>query len=165
MIIIALIVRSVQLGPERRGGVNQHPHPHKPHRPSLQGRYSGTHLQIPASVSEPLRALLDPQQSIYTGALYKTDSPKYQAVYDQLVQSTGCTLASDTLECLRAAPYAILADAVDNTTPLASSNGLDLTWGVSIDGELIQKSLNQYISEGCYAKVPILAGQVDDEGT
>ena len=97
--------------------------------------------------------------------MYKTDSPKYQAIYDQLVQSTGCTSASDTLECLRAAPYATLADAIDNTVSLFSPNGLDLTWGISIDGELVQKSLNQYVNEGCYAKVPILGGQVDDEGT
>ena len=108
---------------------------------------------------------LTPQQSSYTGALFKTDSPKYQATYDQFVQFVGCTSAPDTLECLRAAPYAALTDAVDNTSSIFSPNGLDLTWGISIDGELIQKSPNRYVNEGCYARVPVLAGQADDEGT
>jgi acetylcholinesterase len=69
------------------------------------------------------------------------------------------------LECLRAAPYATLKDAINTTPPFLSPNGLDLTWSISIDGELIKKSLQQYINEGCYAMIPILGGQVDDEGT
>ena len=32
----------------------------------------------------------------------------------------------DTLECLRAVPYATLIDAVDTTPALTSLNGLDL---------------------------------------
>ena len=46
-----------------------------------------------------------------------------------------------------------------------SPNGLDLTWGISIDGDLVKESLMQYIRDGTYAKVPVLGGQVDDEGT
>jgi acetylcholinesterase len=41
---------------------------------------------------------------------------------------------------------------------------VDYTWGITIDGDLIKKSLRQYIREGRYARVPILGGQVDDEG-
>ncbi|KAF9789755.1 Alpha/Beta hydrolase protein, partial [Thelephora terrestris] len=94
-----------------------------------------------------------------------TDSQNYQATYDQLVQFTGCASAPDTLECLRAAPYATLADAVNTTPSFLSLNGLDLTWAISIDGELIEKAVKQYINEGCYAMLPILGSQVDDEGT
>ena len=97
--------------------------------------------------------------------MYTTDSQKYQAIYDQLVEFTGCTSAPDTLECLRVAPYATLRDTVDTTPAFVSPNGLDYTWGITIDGDLIKKSLRQYIREGCYARVPILGGQVDDEGT
>jgi acetylcholinesterase len=81
------------------------------------------------------------------------------------VQFTGCTSAPDTLECLRAAPYATLRDAVDTTPSFVSPNGVDHTWIITIDGDLIKKSLRQYIREGRYARVPILGGQVDDEGT
>ena len=81
------------------------------------------------------------------------------------MEFTGCTTATDTLECLRRAPYATLTDAINTTPSFLSPNGLDLTWGISIDGDLIKKSLREYIREGRYARVPILGGQVDDEGT
>jgi len=53
-----------------------------------------------------------------------------------------------------------------NTTPaFLSRNGLNFTWGISIDGDLMKMSLRQYISKGSYAKIPMIGGQVDDEGT
>ena len=98
-------------------------------------------------------------------SIYNTDSQQYQATYDHLVQYTGCTSASDTLECLRAAPYATLKDAVDTNPANFSPDRLSLIWSISIDGDLIKKSLRQYVHEGSYARVPILGGQTDDEGT
>ena len=56
-------------------------------------------------------------------------------------------------------------DAVNTTPPVSSPNGLDITWRISIDGNLMKQSLRQYISEGHYARVPILGGLTDDEGT
>jgi len=81
------------------------------------------------------------------------------------VQFTGCAAALDTLECLRAAPYATLKDAIDTNSATSPPNGVDLTWSISIDGDLIKKSLRQYVREGRYARVPMLGGQTDDEGT
>jgi acetylcholinesterase len=81
-----------------------------------------------------------------------------------LVEFTGCTSAPDTLECLRAVPYATLKAAIDATSSAISPDGVDFTWGVSVDGNLVKKTLRQYISERRYARVPILGGQVDDEG-
>ena len=56
-------------------------------------------------------------------------------------------------------------DAIDTTPAVFSPNGVDVTWSISIDGDLIKKSSMQYIRDGTYARVPILGGQVDDEGT
>ena len=56
-------------------------------------------------------------------------------------------------------------DAINTSPSFLVPGGLDLTWSITIDGDLIKKSLNQYIDEGCYARVPILGGEVDDEGT
>lgn len=81
------------------------------------------------------------------------------------MEFTGCTAATDTLECLRSAPYGTLKDAINTTPAFLSPNGLDITWSISIDGGLIEKSLRQYIRDGSYPKIPILGGQVDDEGT
>ena len=38
-----------------------------------------------------------------------------QGDYDLLVNQTGCTGASDTLQCLREAPYNSLMDAINQT--------------------------------------------------
>jgi len=81
------------------------------------------------------------------------------------VQFTGCTSASDTLECLRAAPYDTLKAAIETTPIVSSPNAMDITWSISIDGDLIKKSLGQYVREGCYARVPVIGTLVDDEGT
>ena len=67
--------------------------------------------------------------------------------------------------CLSAAPYATLKDDVDTTPSFLSPNGVDYTWGVGIDGDLVGKTLRQFILEGCYTGVPMLGGQIDDEGT
>ena len=93
------------------------------------------------------------------------DCQKHQAVYDHLVRFTGCTSATDTLKCLRAAPYATIKDDVDKTPSFLSPSGVDYTWGVSFDEDLVRKIPRRYILEGCYAGVPMLGGQVDDEGT
>ena len=105
------------------------------------------------------------QHSSYTTSVYRTDSEKHQAIYDHPVQFTGCSSSPDTLEYLRVAPYATLKAAIHTTPSFLPPNGLDITWGISIDGELTKKSLKQYVNEGCYASVPTLGGQVDNEGT
>ena len=46
-----------------------------------------------------------------------------------------------------------------------SDRGLNLTWGLSFGGGFLTESLKKSIREGRYAKVPIIAGDVDDEGT
>jgi len=56
-------------------------------------------------------------------------------------------------------------DAINTTPALFSPNGMDITWSISVDGDLMKKSLRQYISAGSYAKVPIIGGGTDDEGT
>lgn len=43
-----------------------------------------------------------------------------QRSYDDLVVATGCQNASDTLQCLREAPYQVLKAAVDATPQILS---------------------------------------------
>ena len=56
-------------------------------------------------------------------------------------------------------------EAINTTPSFLTPGGLDVTWGITIDGELIRKSLRQYVEDGPYVRVPILGGEVDDEGT
>ncbi|KAJ7666219.1 sterol esterase [Mycena polygramma] len=62
-----------------------------------------------------------------------------QPQYDQLVAATNCTDATDTLDCLRHAPFDVLMSAINRTPNIFS-----------------------YSSMG---NVPIIAGDCDDEGT
>ncbi|RAH71997.1 putative triacylglycerol lipase (LipA) [Aspergillus aculeatinus CBS 121060] len=79
----------------------------------------------------------------------------YQPMYDQIVNKTNCTTASDTLQCLREVPF-------ETFYPLAY-NGLE--WFGTIDGTFIKEKPQISITEGRFAKVPILHGTNTDEGT
>ncbi|PYH47204.1 putative triacylglycerol lipase (LipA) [Aspergillus saccharolyticus JOP 1030-1] len=79
----------------------------------------------------------------------------YQPMYDQIVNATSCTTASDTLQCLREVPF-------ETFYPLAY-NGLE--WFGTIDGTFIKEKPQISITHGRFAKVPILHGTNTDEGT
>ena len=48
------------------------------------------------------------------------DMTNGQKFYDALVSQTGCKSSSDTLKCLRQAPFATLKKAVDNSPSIFS---------------------------------------------
>ncbi|KAF8558698.1 alpha/beta-hydrolase [Imleria badia] len=85
--------------------------------------------------------------------------------YDFLVEQVDCTSASDTLSCLRQAPYQTIINAVLQTTPLLSYQALNTSWRPLVDGVFLKQSIRQSLSEGKYARVPAILGDVDDEGT
>ncbi|KAF8128655.1 Alpha/Beta hydrolase protein [Boletus edulis] len=85
--------------------------------------------------------------------------------YDFLVEQANCTAANDTLNCLRQAPYQTIINAVLQTTPLLSYQALNTSWRPLVDGVFLKQSTRQSLSEGKYARVPAILGDVDDEGT
>lgn len=88
-----------------------------------------------------------------------------QHYYDYLVQNTECSSASSTLDCLRKVPAQALLEIVNTTPAQFSPHALNFTWSLGVDNVLLNKTLKEYIRTGHYAKVPLLGGQVDDEGT
>ncbi|KAH9947437.1 Alpha/Beta hydrolase protein [Amylocystis lapponica] len=94
-----------------------------------------------------------------------TASPKNQYYYDFIVNATNCTTASDTLDCLRQAPYDVFHDAVNQTPPMFSISGLNLTWGLSVDGVYLKKTLKQSTLDGELPTIPLIVTDVYDEGT
>lgn len=63
-------------------------------------------------------------EGLFHGAIMESGSPtpsgdiadeESQAVYDSIVDATGCTGAEDTLQCLRELPFSVLNDASNNT--------------------------------------------------
>ncbi|KAK7052629.1 carboxylic ester hydrolase [Favolaschia claudopus] len=88
-----------------------------------------------------------------------------QADYDALVESHDCASSADTLNCLREVPFESLMASVNKTSNFFSYRSLNLTWLPRIDGDVVQRDPFASISQGLYAKVPVMSGMNDDEGT
>ncbi|KAF8125294.1 sterol esterase [Boletus edulis] len=91
--------------------------------------------------------------------------PRAQGYYDFLVAQTNCSIASDTLDCLRQAPYESIYSAVMQIPSVYSYQAVNLSWGPLVDGVFLKQSTRQSLSQGKYAQVPAILGDVDDEGT
>ncbi|KAF7375748.1 Carboxylic ester hydrolase [Mycena sanguinolenta] len=88
-----------------------------------------------------------------------------QSDYDNLVAAVNCTGPSDSLNCLRLVPFDTLMAAINNTADIFSYRSLNLAWAPRIDGDIIERDPWSAISAGMYAKIPMLVGMSDDEGT
>ncbi|KAH9040259.1 carotenoid ester lipase precursor [Lactarius hengduanensis] len=93
------------------------------------------------------------------------DITRGQQYYDYLVERTGCTGSSDTLACLRVAPYEELKAAMDSTPSLFSYQSIALVWRPQIDGIFLADSPLKLTRQGKVAKIPFVIGDCDDEGT
>ena len=78
-----------------------------------------------------------------------------QQYYDQLVQSTNCADAEETLQCLRAAPLDDLWAAVNATPSIVDYQSTDLVWQPRVDGDLIPYNPSRMIQDGNFAKVSL----------
>ncbi|KAJ7623882.1 carotenoid ester lipase precursor [Mycena polygramma] len=88
-----------------------------------------------------------------------------QADYDGLVSVNNCTDAQDTLDCLRRVPFAAFKGTVDKTRNALSYSSLENTWRPRVDGDVVARNPLVSVAKGLYAKLPILSGDCDDEGT
>ncbi|KAJ7739144.1 sterol esterase, partial [Mycena metata] len=88
-----------------------------------------------------------------------------QPVYDGLVAANNCTSANDTLDCLRRVPFDSFMATVNNTQNFFSYPSIDLIWRPYIDGDVVGRAPLTSVSQGLFAKIPIMTGNSDDEGT
>ncbi|KAF8143469.1 carotenoid ester lipase precursor [Mycena galopus ATCC 62051] len=88
-----------------------------------------------------------------------------QDAYDGLVSANNCSGSSDTLECLRRVPFDALMATVNHTTNLFSYSSLENVWRPRVDGDVVVYNPVISVSKGLYARVPIMSGDSDDEGT
>ncbi|KJR88297.1 triacylglycerol lipase [Sporothrix schenckii 1099-18] len=75
-----------------------------------------------------------------------------QEQYNCLLQATNCTLAANTLSCLRAV----------NATALQTEQ---CQFNPHLDNDLVRRPMLQSFDEGRFLHVPIIAGTCADEGT
>lgn len=93
------------------------------------------------------------------------DCPKGQAVYDDVVNSGGCSTATDTLACLRGLDYTTFLNAVNSVPGLLSYSSIALSYLPRPDGTVLTASPEVLAAAGKYANVPFIIGDQEDEGT
>ncbi|KAJ6543596.1 carotenoid ester lipase precursor [Mycena vulgaris] len=109
---------------------------------------------------------------LFRGAVMLSGSPistgtiaDGQADYDGLVAANNCTGSADTLECLRRVPFDAFMASVNHTADLLSFSSLRLVWEPRVDGDVVVQNPLVAVTKGLYAKIPIMTGDSDDEGT
>ncbi|KAH8831768.1 Alpha/Beta hydrolase protein [Flagelloscypha sp. PMI_526] len=88
-----------------------------------------------------------------------------QVYYDDVVKNTGCSGASDTLQCLRGVDYQDLKDAINKTPGLFAYQSLALAYLPRTDGVFLKDDGQKLIAQGSVANVPMVNGDKDDEGS
>ncbi|CAO1625081.1 unnamed protein product [Sympodiomycopsis kandeliae] len=95
-----------------------------------------------------------------TSARYKATDDRMQSAYDQLLERTGC----ENLEALRRMPSKDLRDASASINWQKFHYGYP-AWMPVIDGLFIPDIPSKVYDKGAIADVPIIMGNVLDEGT
>ncbi|VDC05628.1 unnamed protein product [Peniophora sp. CBMAI 1063] len=88
-----------------------------------------------------------------------------QKYYDALVNATGCSGSSDTLQCLREVPYEELKEAVNQGPNIFAYQSLDEAYLPRVDGDFLTDNPQKLVQRGKIANVPFITGDCDDEGT
>jgi len=115
-------------------------------------------------------------QALFRGAIMNSGSiipadtvtaPQAQAIYDTVVQNAGCSSSSDTLTCLRGVSYETFLQATQSVPGIFSYRSLDLSYLPRPDpsNDFFSLSPELSVEAGSYAKVPIIIGDQEDEGT
>lgn len=78
----------------------------------------------------------------------------YQGMYKNLTASVGCSNSTNTLQCLREAPY----------EKVAPYGNVGLEWFHVIDGSFVPRYGIESLATGKFAKIPLILGTNTDEG-
>lgn len=80
-----------------------------------------------------------------------------QAIFDNIIDTVGCSNATDQLACLRSTDYENLNAAINTTEAY--------TFFPYPDGDMIQGSTAEQLINGSFVRVPYMIGANSDEGT
>ncbi|KAL5335517.1 Alpha/Beta hydrolase protein [Aspergillus crustosus] len=122
------------------------------------------------SVSSHLVANEGDNEDLFAGAIMLSGGPmkvdgqdRAQPVFDAMAKRAGCDTAADKLDCLRKAPFEAIYAAVQEQPLFIGHNSLAMPWIPR--PEAGGSSPHKLASEGKIANVPIMIGDVKDEGT
>ncbi|KAJ7266558.1 carotenoid ester lipase [Mycena rebaudengoi] len=88
-----------------------------------------------------------------------------QPHYDQLVAANNCSEAPDSLQCLKSVPFDSFMATVNNTRNIFSFSSANNIWRPRVDGDVIVQDPFISVNEKLFAKIPLVTGDDDDEGT
>ncbi|KAH9808343.1 lipase [Melampsora americana] len=88
-----------------------------------------------------------------------------QTTYDAILKDVGCSNKPDTLACLRSVSYATLYAASNRLPGPFSGGSYPLAYAPYVDGEFVTGSMEDNLEAGKFARVPLITGTEDDEGT
>ncbi|UZJ57601.1 hypothetical protein CBS101457_006921 [Exobasidium rhododendri] len=111
-------------------------------------------------------------EGLFRGAMMFSGSPirlspqsRGQSQFDDAVSYCGCSAAADKLACLKVAPYACLHEWGQSQPNFISYNGMAFPFTPRPDGNILTASPYDLVSTGKIANVPIVIGDLKDEGT
>ncbi|DAA73870.1 TPA_exp: putative secreted lipase [Trichophyton benhamiae CBS 112371] len=93
------------------------------------------------------------------------DCPKGEVVYEKVVEEAGCSKATDKLDCLRSVDYTTFLNAANSVPGILSYNSVALSYLPRPDGKALTASPDKLGRSGLLAKVPLIIGDQEDEGT
>jgi hypothetical protein len=78
-----------------------------------------------------------------------------QPTYDFIVNKTGCSNSSDTLDCLRAAPFEVLLDAMNETPGLFAYSSVNVTYLPTTDDVFLKENAQDLLAKGQFTRVSL----------
>ncbi|KAG0150341.1 hypothetical protein CROQUDRAFT_104434 [Cronartium quercuum f. sp. fusiforme G11] len=88
-----------------------------------------------------------------------------QEAYDIISREVGCSATNDTLACIRKVEFETLVKALNKLEGILSLNFYPPNFTPFIDGKFISETPRSAFANGRFAKVPMITGNQDDEGT
>ena len=97
--------------------------------------------------------------------LDSADGEKAQAIFDAVVEVTGCssTANPDKLACLRGVDYARYLNAANSVPMFLSYNSIEPSYVPRPDGKTITASTDVLAKCRKYAEAPVIIGDLEDE--
>ncbi|KAI0645330.1 carotenoid ester lipase precursor [Trametes meyenii] len=93
------------------------------------------------------------------------DILELQNTYDQIVNDAGCSNTKDSLECLRSISANVLRAAMNKSPSFVDYVQLNTPWNAHADGVFVTEPPEYLLLRGNIARIPIVVGNVEDEGS
>ncbi|CCF32799.1 carotenoid ester lipase [Colletotrichum higginsianum] len=99
------------------------------------------------------------------GPVMVESAERAQPFFDNMVERAGCAEAMDKIACLKVADFDDIMASVNEEGMLLGPRSLASTWTIRPDGKHLKDSPHRLAAAGKMASVPLITGDMRDEGT